>query len=649
MALKPVLEYDFPEDLKKLSDDDLELLSYDIRDFLISNIAKTGGHLASNLGIVEITLALHKVFDIGTDKIVWDVGHQCYVHKILTGRADRFSTLRQEGGISGFPKCEENGSDVYNSGHSSTSISAAMGIANARDMKGDDFNVIAVIGDGAMTGGLAFEGLNNAGTRETDMIVILNDNEMSISESTGSISKYLNKLRASKSYQDIKKTVKGKVEKIPLLGDPLTKGIEKSKEMLRYAVAFKGIFEDMGFRYYGPVDGNDLHEMTDILAMAKDFHGPILIHAMTKKGKGYRNAELNPSKFHGIGPFDPETGEEQKKSTDPDYSKIFGDNLIKIAKNDKRVAAITAAMKDGTGLTGFSERFPERFFDVGIAEEHAVTFASGLAIEGFRPFINIYSTFMQRAYDQILMDVCMQDLPVVFMLDRAGNVGADGETHHGVFDISYLKHMPNITIMAPKDGIELGKMMKHALSLTGPAAIRFPRGKACMDDPCNDSEPDTEIPIINGKSEILTNVESNIKKATKPVHIWAVGNMVRTAYEVIDILKEKDIPVKLINARFIKPIDIDELAITYKEAGILVTMEDNVLIGGFGESVNSLITNRMLPVEEAGSKAVKPPRILNVGWPDKFIPHGDTASIMKKYGLDAKSVAKKIEKLLEMQ
>lgn len=632
MALKHLLDYNFPDDLKELSDDELDLLSYDIRDFLITNISKTGGHLASNLGIVEITLALHKVFNTPGDKIVWDVGHQCYVHKILTGRADQFKSLRQENGLSGFPKSEESDSDVFNSGHSSTSISAAMGIANARDLKGEKHNVVAVIGDGAMTGGLAFEGLNNAGTHKTNMIVVLNDNEMSISESTGSISQYLNKLRASKSYQGLKKSVKKKIESLSLIGEPLSRGIERSKELLRYAVIFQGIFEDMGFRYYGPVDGNNVHEMTEILSMAKDLNGPILIHAMTKKGKGYKNAEDNPSKFHGIGPFDPETGAELNKTTKPNYSRLFGDKLIEMAINDKRIVAITAAMKDGTGLTGFAERFPKRFFDVGIAEAHAVTFSSGLAIGGFKPFIAIYSTFIQRAYDQILMDICMQNLPVVFMLDRAGNVGADGETHHGVFDISFLKHMPNLVVMAPKDGDELREMMEFARTYDGPCAIRFPRGTATLTH--------AENPLFKlGESQIVSEYEPKEKSIVKPVHIWSVGKMTETARYTVEILKRKKVPVKLINARFVKPMDEEELQKSAKSAGLIVTMEDNVLNGGFGESVNSFLS----------SMEFKKVKTLNIGWPDEFIPQGNTDSMMKKYGLDAKSVAKKIEKLLEIQ
>ena len=631
MTIKHLQDYNFPEDLKELSDDELELLSYDIRDFLISNIAKTGGHLASNLGIVEITIALHKVFDTPEDKIVWDVGHQCYVHKILTGRADRFETLRQEDGLSGFPKSEESQFDVFNSGHSSTSISAAMGIANARDLKKENHNVIAVIGDGAMTGGLAFEGLNNVGTQQTDMIVILNDNEMSISESTGSFSLYLNKLRASNSYQKVKKSVKKKIESIPAIGISLAKGIERSKDLLRYAVIFQGIFEDMGFRYYGPVDGNNIHEMTEILAMAKNLSGPVLIHAMTKKGKGYKNAENNPSKFHGIGPFDAETGKELKSSTKPSYSRVFGDHLIEMAVNDKRIIAITAAMKDGTGLTGFSERFPDRFYDVGIAEAHGVTFASGLAIGGFRPFVSIYSTFMQRAYDQIIMDICMQKLPVVFMLDRAGNVGADGETHHGVFDISYLKHMPNMTIMAPKDGNELRDMMDHAISLDGPCAIRFPRGTAEL------IKADS-VKIKTGESELISEYDPKEETIVKPVHIWALGKMVGVGRYVEEILKRKKVPVKLINPRFVKPLDENAILKSAKDSGLIVTIEDNVLVGGFGETVNTLLA----------TKLNKKCRVLNFGWPDQFVPQGNSESMMKKYQLDPKSIAKKIEKKLEL-
>lgn len=632
MALKHLNEYNFPEDLKTLTDNELDILCYDIRDFLIGSIAKTGGHLASNLGIVEITMALHKVFDTPNDKIVWDVGHQCYVHKILTGRAEQFESLRQENGLSGFPKTQESPHDIFNSGHSSTSISAAMGIANARDLKGEKSKVVAVIGDGSMTGGLAFEGLNNAGTQKTDMIVVLNDNEMSISESTGSISQHLNRLRASKSYQGFKKSVKKKIESVPGIGKPLAKGIERSKDFLRYAVIFKGIFEDMGFSYYGPVDGNDVHEMVEILSMAKNLEGPVLIHAMTQKGKGYKNAEKNPSKFHGIGPFDPETGKELNSSTKPGYSKVFGNKLIEMAAKDERIVAITAAMKDGTGLTGFSERFPERFYDVGIAEAHAVTFASGLAIGGFKPFINIYSTFMQRAYDQIIMDICMQDLPVVFMLDRAGNVGSDGETHHGVFDISYLKHMPNLTVMSPKDGNELREMMEFAHNLNKPCAIRFPRGSAPVDN--IDIEP-----IEYGKSVVVSQYAPIENPIVKPVHIWASGKMIGIGEYVVENLKRKKVPVKLINSRFIKPVDEDELLISAKNAGLIVTMEDNVLTGGFGESINSILFIK-------GNHKCK---ILNIGWPDEFIPQGNTEEMMKKYGLDARSVAKQIEEMLETQ
>lgn len=632
MALKHINEYNFPDDLKELSDDELALLSYDIRDFLITSVSKTGGHLASNLGIVEITMALHKVFNTPYDKIVWDVGHQCYVHKILTGRADQFESLRQENGLSGFPKNTESAHDIFNSGHSSTSISAAMGIANARDLKDEKYKVVAVIGDGAMTGGLAFEGLNNAGTQKTNMIVVLNDNEMSISESTGSVSAHLNRLRSSKSYQGIKKTVRKRIENIPAIGESVAKGIEKSKDMLRNILIFQGIFEEMGFRYYGPVDGNDVHEMVEVLEMAKTLDGPILIHAMTQKGKGYLNAEKNPSKFHGIGPFDAETGKELNTSTKPSYSRVFGDKLIEMAAKDDRIVAITAAMKDGTGLTGFAERFPERFFDVGIAEAHAVTFASGLAIGGYKPYINIYSTFMQRAYDQIIMDVCMQNLPVVFLLDRAGNVGSDGETHHGVFDISYLKHMPNMTVLAPKDGTELREMLEYANNLDSPCAIRFPRGSATVEN--------IEIkPIVTGKSEPLSHYVPKDEAMVKPVHLWATGKMVGIAEYVEEILKRKKVPVDLINARFIKPIDEEALLYSAKNAGLIVTLEDNVVTGGFGESVNTYLSSQ-------GRYNYK---LLNIGWPDEFIPQGNTDSIMKKYGMDPKSIAKKIEKLLELQ
>ncbi|MDR1953406.1 MAG: 1-deoxy-D-xylulose-5-phosphate synthase [Clostridiales Family XIII bacterium] len=634
MLKKQLTDYDFPGDLRTMTEDELELLSYEIRDFLIEKIAKTGGHLAPNLGVVELTIAIHRVFDVPEDQVVWDVGHQAYVHKILTGRAGAFDSLRQYGGLSGFPKSNESAADIYNSGHSSTSISAAMGLAAARDLAGADHKVLAVIGDGAMTGGQAFEGLNNAGHRKTDLIVILNDNAMSISKNIGSLSQHLSKLRTSQAYQKMKRSLKKTITGIPGVGEGLYRGLDHVRDLMRYAVISESIFEDLGFSYYGPVDGNNLRETVEILESAKNIGGPILIHVITKKGKGYRNAEKSPDKFHSTGPFDTETGVALSKSKGDTWSGLCGKSLIALAKEDARVIAITAAMKDGTGLIPFANRFPSRFFDVGIAEAHAVTFAAGLAIGGMRPFFCCYSSFLQRAYDQIAMDVAMQNLPVVFMIDRAGNVGPDGETHHGVFDLSYLRHIPNMTVMAPADGSELFAMMAYALRREdGPCAIRYPKGipteltsprlKGLANDPRGDEAYHLIAP---GKSAVL--------RAGEDVEIWAVGNMAGVALAAADLLNERGIAAKVVNPRFVKPFDEAALRAAGERGTPLLTVEDNAIKGGFGEGVLSFLAAN-------GYEN----RALALGWPDTFITHGSVKRLMTKYGLDAAGVARQAEKL----
>lgn len=620
---KTILDYQFPEDLKTMSERDLELLTYEIRDFLIEKVSKTGGHLASNLGVVELTIAMHRVFDSPMDKMVWDVGHQSYVHKILTGRAASFDSLRRLNGISGFPKREESVHDMFDTGHSSNSISAAMGYAAARDLDGDDYSVIAVIGDGALTGGMAYEALNNAGSSQSKMIVILNDNEMSIDKNIGGISQHLSKLRASQAYLDFKKQLKKTLRGIPGVGEGLYSGIEHIRDSVKYAIVPGAIFEQLGFKYYGPVDGHNIHDLIEVLSFAKMLEGPVLIHAITKKGKGYRNAENNPGKFHGIGAFDPTTGNVLAESQNLSYSLIFGNKLVQLAGDNPKIVAVSAAMVDATGLGKFAQKYPDRIFDAGIAEAHAVTFAAGLAASGYRPVVAIYSTFLQRAYDQILIDVCMQNLPVIFAIDRAGNVGADGETHHGVFDLSYLTHMPNLTVLAPKDGKELADMLDYALTLGGPCAIRYPKGEAV------DCQTEISNPVIDGTAERLRNGDE--------VEIFAVGKMVAVGIEVCKKLRSRGIEAGLTNVRFVKPFDKAAVLSAADKVKKLVTLEDNVLEGGYGAMVNGLLA-------EEGKSAVK---VLNIGWPDKFIEQGSTAELFEKYGLDPESIAERVCGFLE--
>ncbi|MCC2865289.1 1-deoxy-D-xylulose-5-phosphate synthase [Anaerovorax odorimutans] len=617
--MKKLLEYQFPQDLKTMTENELELLSYEIRDFLISNISKTGGHLASNLGVVELSIALHKVFDTPTDKLIWDVGHQSYVHKILTGRVEGFQTLRKFGGMSGFPKVKESEYDTFDTGHSSTSISVAAGMAAARDLAKEDFKIAAIIGDGALTGGLAYEAMNNVGVSKTNLVVILNDNGMSIAPNTGGVSKYLSKLRGSRKYTDFKKRVKKNISEIPGIGKGVVSGMQHMRDSLKYAVLDGIMFEELGFKYFGPVDGHNMEVLLETLTMAKEVDGPVFIHVITKKGKGYKSAEETPSKYHGTGPFDPTTGRQHKSGGSvPSYSDVFGNKMIQMAKTNNKIVAIGAAMLEGTGLKGFKERYPARTFDVGIAEGHAVTFAAGMAAGGYRPVVAIYSTFLQRAYDQMIEDVCLQNLPVVFAIDRAGIVGADGETHHGMFDLSYLSHMPNMTILAPADRGELEQMLEYAMTLEGPCAIRYPRGEA-MDLGLN-------CPIQG----------SLVIEEGRDVELWAAGNMLTVGFQVQEVLKKNSIDAGLIDARFVRPLDQKAITASAERTRLIVTLEDNVITGGFGENL-------------AAAMMESPVKVLNFGWPDRFIEHGSIGQLFEKYGLNPESIAERICEYLEKQ
>ena len=607
-----IKDYKLPEDIKSMDENSLELLSTGIRAFLIDTISKTGGHLASNLGVVEITVGLHKIFDFPKDKLIWDVGHQSYIHKILTGRSDRFSTLRQNDGMSGFPKRSESEYDVYDTGHSSTSISAAMGLAVARDINKSDEEVIAVIGDGAMTGGPSFEALNNLGSLGSKVIIVLNDNGMSISEINGGLSEHLSKLRTSSEYQNTKNNIKKAINKIPDLGKPLSKGIAGLKRAIKYAIFSGGvIFEELGITYLGPFDGNNMSDVLRGLNQAKNAPGPVLVHFITKKGKGYKQAEQNPDKFHGIGAFDKETGTTLSKSQ-TSYSEIFGNKMFELAEKNNKLVALTAAMCTATGLNQMREKYPKRVFDVGIAEAHACIFAAGLALGGMHPVVAIYSSFLQRAYDEIIEDVCLQKLPVTFAIDRAGIVGADGETHHGIFDLSYLLPLPNMTVLAPCDANQLEEMIEYAVSKDAPVAIRYPRGSADM----------TKHIVGNGE------IKNNIISEGKDVSIIAVGNMLNKAIRAADILKEHGIYAKVCSASVLKPFDD---SIISSEDKLIFTLEDNLIRGGFGEYIAANYTNK----------------VVNLGWPDKFIEHGDCEYLYKKYELDAESIAERIRRELE--
>ena len=610
---KNLLDYNFPQDLKGMSIEEMELLSYSIREFLIDKVSVNGGHLASNLGVVELTLALHKYFNSPKDKIIWDVGHQAYVHKILTGRAGEFDTLRKLDGLSGFPKAKESEHDIYDTGHSSVSISAAAGLAVARDLKGEEGEVIAVIGDGSFTGGMAYEALNNIGDSHSKVIVILNDNGMSISPNTGSMSKYLGNIRTSKGYLRAKNFVKNKIGRLPSVGETVANGLAVFKNDLKYTLMGNGIlFEELGFTYFGPVDGHDLHELADAILKAKSLDEPVLIHVITKKGKGYINAENNPGKFHGIAPFDKQTGALLAKSDKKSFSSHFGDFMVEEGERDSRVVAITAAMCDATGLSKFEEKFPERLFDVGIAEEHAVSFAAGLAKGGMKPVVAIYSSFLQRSYDQIIQDVCMQNLPVVFALDRAGCVGADGETHHGIYDLSYLSSMPNMEVLTPKDANQLQSMLRYALNENRPIAIRYPRGNSDYD------------------KEITSTYDSkNIRFAKQgKIDIWAAGKMFDCGLKVKEILATRGIDAGLVDVTKVKPLDLSVLDENNMPETI-ITIEDNTVIGGFGHQLAAELSD-------------KPVKVINFAWPDEFIPQGSVDQLLDRYGLTPEKIAERI-------
>lgn len=639
---KSLYEYDFPKDLKKMTFDELDLLSYQIRDFLIEKVSKTGGHLAPNLGVVELTLALHFAFNSPKDKLIWDVGHQSYVHKILTGRAKGFDSLRQFGGMSGFPKVCESPHDVFDTGHSSTAISLAMGMAVSRDVKHDDYNIVAIIGDGAMTGGLAFEGLNNISESGRRVIVILNDNGMSISPNIGGLAKHLRNLRTSNQYLNIKKTAR-KVVDVPYIGDSLYKGMRNAKDHMKYALLPKGVlFEELGLTYLGPVDGHNVEELVNAMQAAKKINGPVLIHAITKKGKGYRSAENNPDKFHGIGSFNPCTG-LPNPSKGVSYSSIAGDEILSMAKDHDDVVAVSAAMCDATGLRKFANKFPERFFDVGIAEAHGVTFSAGMAASGLRPVVAIYSSFLQRAYDQILEDVCIQKLPVIFAIDRAGVVGADGETHHGNFDIAYLSTMPNMTVFTPNGEKQLREAFRIAYSLKSPCAIRYPRGECPIN---SDTSVDSNFSSENAVTE-LTKYATERYCSGQGVDIWAVGRMQEKAKDIRGILEDKGMSVGIVNVKMVKPIDLSQFD---DKSGLIVTLEDGTLNGGFGEQFSSMLFTQKIDTDafenSQTSLIVKNEynnKIITIGWPDKFIEHGDLKSLEKKYSLDAKSIAEAIK------
>lgn len=608
-----------PADVKKLSDEQLKQLAAEIRQLLIKVISHTGGHLAPNLGVVELTLALHKVFTTPQDKLVFDVGHQAYIHKIITGRREQFPTLRQYGGLSGFPKRCESEHDAFGTGHSSTSISAALGMAAARDLQGEDYNVVAIIGDGSMTGGMAFEALNNAGTLHKKMVVVLNDNEMSISKNVGAMSDYLYHLRTGETYNKIKNDIEGWLKNMEF-GTDVLKAIRRLKGSVKYLMVPTSIFEELGFTYLGPVDGHDIHGLIEVLQAAKKIDGPVMVHVLTKKGKGYKPAEESPNKFHGTGPFEIATG---KKITNPaapiSYTEVFGKTITELADSDKKIVGLTAAMPDGTGLNIFAQAHPDRFFDVGIAEQHAVTAAAGMAAAGMKPVTAIYSTFMQRAYDSILHDICMQKLHVTMCLDRAGLVGDDGYTHHGVFDYAYLRSIPNMTIMAPKDENELRHMLKTALSFNGPISVRYPRGSGVGVDI---TEPMHELPI--GKAEVL--------REGKELCFWAIGSMVQSAVQAADKLKEQGIDAGVVNMRFAKPLDKELLIEHAKRYGKIVTLEEGVLAGGVGSEV-------LETLDDAG--LLQQCAVLRLGIPDEFVTHGDKKLLFRDLGLDTDAIVQK--------
>ena len=590
---------------------------------MIRSLSETGGHLASNLGVVELTIALHRFLHFPEDKLVWDVGHQAYTHKILTGRKEQFATLRKTGGLSGFPKRKESDCDAFDTGHSSTSISAGLGLVQARDLKGENYQVVSVIGDGALTGGMAYEALNNAAELKKNFIIILNDNEMSITRNVGGMSSYLDHIRMAAPYTELKMGVTNALKKIPKVGDGMVDALHKTKSSIKQLVIPGMLFENMGLTYLGPVDGHDMRQLGKVLQEAKRKQGPVLIHVLTEKGRGYEPAMRHPARFHGAAPYEIETG-LPKSNGNPSYTDIFSTVMRKFGDREPDVVAVSAAMVPGTGLKRFGNMFPERLFDVGIAEEHAVTFAAGLALGGLRPVVAIYSSFLQRAVDQILHDVCMQNLPVVFAVDRAGLVGSDGETHHGCFDLSYLSMMPNMTVMAPKNKWELSDMLKFAIRQKSPVAIRYPRGEAYT------GLEDYRAPIEMGKAEIL--------EKGKEIAILAVGNMVRTAVQVTENLRNCGYEPTLVNMRFVKPLDMDLLEILREDHSLIVTMEENVKSGGFGEQVMTYYGSRP-----------HSPAVRIVAIEDKFVPHGSVEDLMHQQQMDSASVTERILRWKEEQ
>ena len=611
----PIENIKSPADIKTLSSAELKDLAEELREIIIERVSINGGHLASNLGVVELTLALHYIFDSPSDKIVWDVGHQSYTHKLLTGRFEKFPTIRKHKGISGFPKIDESIHDSFGTGHSSTSISAALGIITARDKKKEKFKVIAVIGDGALTAGIAFEGLNHAGHLKKDLIVVLNDNEMSISPNVGALSAYLNRILTGDLYQKFKKETKSFIESIPKLGGPFSKVAKKAEETLKGLFLPGILFEELGFNYIGPIDGHNIELLIETFKKVKNADAPTLVHVITKKGKGYEFSEKDPCIFHGVGPFEVETGDPISNKKIPSYSEIFGQVLTLLAGHDERIIAISAAMREGTGLECFAEKYPDRFYDVGIAEPHAVTFAAGLASQGLRPVVAVYSTFLQRGYDEIIHDVCLQNLPVVFAIDRAGIVGEDGPTHQGVFDISYLRHIPNLVVMAPKDEHELKDMLEFSLKYNGPSAIRYPRGRVHN---AGFKIQDSNIEL--GKAEIL--------KEGEDIALIAIGNTVYPALNAAALLEKDGIKAAVINARFVKPMDKGLIFSMASRIKRVVTIEENLLAGGFGSAV----------LEYLNSVDIHDVKIKTLGIPDEFVEQGSQAILRKKYGLDEEGI-----------
>lgn len=620
--MKVLNNVNYPEDLRKLNIKQKEVLAKELREKIISLVSKTGGHLASNLGVVELTIALHSVFNTPMDKIVWDVGHQTYVHKMLTGRKDKLGSLRKLDGLAGFPKTTESIYDNFNTGHSSTSISIGLGFARVRDIKKENHKVVAVIGDGALTGGMALEALNDLGSSGTDMLVVLNDNEMSISKNVGGISLMLSKIRTQNLYVNTNIKGKRRISKIPFVGKKIVKLVQKTKRSIKQFVIPKMYFEDIGFRYLGPVDGHNLEELEHMLEVAKKQSGPILLHVLTKKGKGYKPAEENPDKFHGISKFDIETGEKIGKSK-PDYSSVFGKKLCNIAEKNNKIIAITAAMKDGTGLKEFANKYPERFFDVGIAEQHAIGLAAGMAKAGMIPVVPVYSSFLQRAYDQLVHDVAIQNLPVIICADRAGIVGNDGETHQGLLDMAFTKTIPNFTIMSPKDFSELEEMLDFAVELKKPVLIRYPRGG-------EDLAFKTSDIISHGKVEVIEEGEE--------IAFIAMGKMVARAKQIVDSLKEIGINAKLINSRFLKPIDENYLIDNLDKIERIVTIEDASIVGGLGSEIERIIFENDLDID-----------VIKFAYPDKFIKQGAVSEIEERFGMDKENIERLITSMYDFE